>query len=533
MGLGFMLMLEKIKIRTGLTAVLGLFFIALLASTLLASWDAKKSHDGVRRLHLVSVEQVDPLYQAHGLLLRANLALTTSFRAVQDGLFDQSVGSRQRAAEFVKEANAHILSYLAVPKSDEGVRRAKDVEDTYQAFVQTVDAQINALAAQNLSEYDKASLGASQSIAAFERAMRLYFERTTAVSTDELEQAEQRYSTSLLMTGALVGLALVLLAICANFVVRGVVRPLNEVTALFDRIATGDLTIHVASRSTNEIGLLMAALGRMRDSLMRTIGQVRQAAIEVDMGSGEIASGNTDLSARTEQQAASLQETAASMEELYSTVRQNADSAQQADQLAEQSRAVAQRGGETVDLVVQTMNEISSSSEKVAEIVSVIDSIAFQTNILALNAAVEAARAGEQGKGFAVVASEVRTLAQRSAQAAREIKQLIDESLEKVSAGSTQAKEAGVTMAEVVASVGRVTDIMGEINAASEEQVSGIHQVNVAVSQMDTVTQQNAALVEQAAAATTALNEQAHRLVEAVAVFKISPEGRSLIELDE
>jgi len=249
---------------------------------------------------------------------------------------------------------------------------------------------------------------------------------------------------------------------------------------------------------------------------------VRRGVDEINVGSREISAGNTDLSSRTEQQAASLEETAASMEQLASTVKQNADNARQANQLAASASDVAERGGSAVSEVVSTMQGISASSRKISEIVSVIDGIAFQTNILALNAAVEAARAGEQGKGFAVVAGEVRSLAQRSAQAAKEIKGLIEDSVTKVGAGSQQVERAGATMQEIVASVKRVTDIMGEISAASEEQSSGIDQVNRAVSQMDEVTQQNAALVEEAAAAAGSLQDQAHRLAEAVAVFKIN-----------
>ena len=299
-------------------------------------------------------------------------------------------------------------------------------------------------------------------------------------------------------------------------------QPLQEAGHHFDRIAGGDLTARIEARNTNEIGLLFAALKRMQESLTRTVSAVRRGVDEINVGSHEIAAGNTDLSSRTEQQAASLEETAASMEQLASTVKQNADNARQANQLAASASDVAERGGSAVSEVVTTMHGISASSRKISEIVSVIDGIAFQTNILALNAAVEAARAGEQGKGFAVVAGEVRSLAQRSAQAAKEIKGLIEDSVGKVGAGSQQVERAGATMQEIVASVKRVTDIMGEISAASEEQSSGIDQVNRAVSQMDEVTQQNAALVEEAAAAAGSLQEQAQRLAEAVAVFKIN-----------
>ena len=260
---------------------------------------------------------------------------------------------------------------------------------------------------------------------------------------------------------------------------------------------------------------------QMQQSLAATVGQIRGSTDTIATASGQIASGNADLSSRTENQASSLQQTAASMEELTSTVKQNADSARQANQLAVSASEVAVRGGDVVGQVVDTMGSINASSKKIVDIIGVIDGIAFQTNILALNAAVEAARAGEQGRGFAVVASEVRSLAQRSASAAKEIKLLIDDSVNKVGAGSEQVAEAGRTMQEIVASVRRVTDIMGEIMSATHEQTSGIEQINQAISQMDQATQQNAALVEQAAAAAGSLQTQANTLVRAVSVFNV------------
>jgi methyl-accepting chemotaxis protein len=268
-------------------------------------------------------------------------------------------------------------------------------------------------------------------------------------------------------------------------------------------------------------------MGEMEDTLTDLVGRIKTATDSIVTASGQIAAGNQDLSSRTEQQASSLEETAASMEELTSTVKQNADNARQANQLAASASAVAVKGGEVVSQVVDTMASINASSRKIVDIIGVIDGIAFQTNILALNAAVEAARAGEQGRGFAVVASEVRSLAQRSAAAAKEIKTLIGDSVEKVEEGSKQVAQAGKTMEEIVDSVKRVTDIMGEITAASQEQTSGIEQINQAITQMDQVTQQNAALVEEAAAAAGSLQEQASSLVQAVSVFKMASDGEA------
>ncbi|TAL79789.1 MAG: HAMP domain-containing protein [Burkholderiaceae bacterium] len=340
---------------------------------------------------------------------------------------------------------------------------------------------------------------------------------------DQVRNADSRHyelAIKVVVAGLILSFLICILAYV--FLGRVVLRPLQLAGLHFDRIANGDLTQRVELRSRNEIGVLYENLKRMQEGLTRTVTAVREGVQEIDVGAREIFVGNTDLSSRTEQQAASLQETAASMEQLASTVRQNTDNALQADGLAKEASNVAHRGGDAVSAVVGTMEAITSSSSKIAEIVSVIDGIAFQTNILALNAAVEAARAGEQGKGFAVVAGEVRSLAQRSAQAAKEIKVLIEESLDTIRSGARQADEAGKIMSEVVQSVHGVTTIMSEISSASHEQAQGIDQVNQAVTQMDAVVQQNASLVQQAAAAAGSLQEQATRLTEAVAVFKIN-----------
>jgi len=287
-----------------------------------------------------------------------------------------------------------------------------------------------------------------------------------------------------------------------------------------NRVAAGDLSIEVEVKEKDTSSLL-AAMKRMQESLVKIVSEVRSGTESIGTGTQEIASGNVDLSQRTEEQASSLEETASSMEELTSTVKQNAENAKQANQLAIGASAVAVKGGAVVGQVVTTMSSINESSKKIADIISVIDGIAFQTNILALNAAVEAARAGEQGRGFAVVATEVRNLAQRSAAAAKEIKGLIGDSVDKVGAGTKLVDEAGKTMQEIVTAVKRVTDIMAEITAASHEQSQGIEQVNQAITQMDEVTQQNAALVEQAAAAAESLEEQAQQLMQAVSAFNI------------
>ncbi|WP_189465861.1 methyl-accepting chemotaxis protein [Litchfieldella qijiaojingensis] len=314
----------------------------------------------------------------------------------------------------------------------------------------------------------------------------------------------------------------VMVAVVLWGVMVNVIRPLHKVVDHFERMAKGDLSERIETRGNNEIGQLYASFAHMQQNLSRTVGTVRGSSQSIYQGAQGIAHGNNDLSSRTEQQAASLEETASSMEELTSTVSQNADNARQASQLAASASQTASRGGVVVGEVVDTMREISSSSHQVTEIIKVIDSIAFQTNILALNASVEAARAGEQGRGFAVVAGEVRSLAGRSGEAAKEIRALIEASVTKVETGTALVDQAGSTMEEIVAAVQKVTDIMDEIASASQEQSNGIGQVNQAITQMDQVTQQNAALVQQAASAASELESEAARLREAVAVFRLA-----------
>lgn len=416
-----------------------------------------------------------------------------------------SVGEKDRVYNSVSNAYQSLMNGGVEPLFD--FLEAGDVEG-YNAFK------------DGTGEYMQADL--YHAVARFNR-----FQQDEVARIQAEEQAHFLMVVQLVAVGLTASLIISLLAYL--FLGRVVLRPLRLASDHFDRIAAGDLTQRIEVRAHNEIGLLFDALRRMQDGLTRTVTSVRQGVEEISLGSNEIFMGNTDLSSRTEQQAASLQETAASMEELAGTVKQNTDNATRADQLAKEASKVVQRGGVAVSQVVNTMDHITTSSGKIADIVSVIDGIAFQTNILALNASVEAARAGEQGKGFAVVAGEVRSLAQRSAQAAKEIKTLIEDSLETVQSGSAQADQAGAIMQEVVASINHVTTIMGEIAVASNEQLDGIEQVNQAVAQMDGVVQQNAALVEQAAAAAGSLQQQAGNLTEAVSVFKLS--GAEIIDV--
>ncbi|WYX49778.1 methyl-accepting chemotaxis protein [Achromobacter xylosoxidans] len=496
---------------------------ALVAIAL--GWSSMRSNaEAINALDSLSVQQSNLVKDSYVQMLRATIR--ADIAAAQRAAGDKAGAAENTriVQQLLTDGKAKLERFKAIPKTTDIGREAEgQLLASFNGFAEGLQAMLGALDRGDNAEYLKLkNTKTAAASGAFSKQLTEFANTITAYSE---EQVASSRANGAVMTYVYLALVLVILAVSLGaflFMNRVVLRPLRMVGESFDRIAGGDLTTRVDVQSTNEIGVLMAAVKRMQESLARTVATVRRGVDEINVGSREISAGNTDLSSRTEEQAASLEETAASMEELASTVKQNADNARQANQLAASASDVAERGGSAVAEVVNTMQGISASSRKISEIVSVIDGIAFQTNILALNAAVEAARAGEQGKGFAVVAGEVRSLAQRSAQAAKEIKGLIEDSVSKVGAGSQQVERAGATMQEIVASVKRVTDIMGEISAASEEQSSGIDQVNRAVSQMDEVTQQNAALVEEAAAAAGSLQEQAQRLAEAVAVFKIN-----------
>ena len=523
--------MADVKVGTLLMWVLALFMVLLISLGALAGYFLWQNMETMRQLQ----EQDRRSALAAGIgqdMMSVRVSLLSAARYEQEAAESDSASLRERSRAALKDAQNKLDRVRAsfaefrqtMSAMGEERREATRIVGAYQPYIDDgVDPMVQALQSSDYVTFYFVNneFGVSRS-ETFQKAVDDFNVKKDQIREQSFASAEAALDKAMIAMGIAILIGFLLLIGVRIVFGRMVVRPLVQAGQHFDRIANGDLTHRVQVNSRNEIGVLYAALRRMQDSLTRTVSVVRQGVEEINMGSREIYAGNTDLSSRTEQQAAALQETAASMEELASTVRQNTENSVEADRLAKGASTIAAKGGDAVTAVVSTMTQISDGSRQMADIVSVIDGIAFQTNILALNAAVEAARAGEQGKGFAVVAGEVRSLAQRSAQAAKEIKQLIDESLAKVEAGARQARTAGEVMREVVSSVEGVTTIMAEISSASHEQSDGIEQVNRAVAEMDGVTQQNAALVEQAAAAAGSLQEQATRLAEAVAVFKIN-----------
>jgi len=517
-------MLSRWSIRTSLTLV-GIILVALtmvvgvLGLTALGS--ASKSLDRIARGDLVAIHALD---DASAYLLRSRVSLDRFTALTAAGDTETAKKVLDRAVELYGFSNKNWQTYVDAPKTGVDQAQMDELLARRTALVRDgMEPEFAALRANDMAAYHAiADTKISPMFVSYDNAASVVIKNLQQQAVDQQADAQSNISLMTTLIIAFATLAL-LLVIGLRFALRGlIVQPLQDATECFERIAAGDLSEAIEVKSRNEIGRLFAGIKRMQESMASMVTAVRSSTESIDTGAREIGMGNTDLSQRTEQQAASLQETASSMEQLTGTVRQNAENARQASQLAVNASDIATRGGEVVSQVVTTMQDIASSSSKVVDIIGVIEGIAFQTNILALNAAVEAARAGEQGRGFAVVAGEVRSLAQRSASAAKEIKELIGDSTHKVQSGSALVGRAGTTMDEIVQAVRRVTDIMGEISAASEEQSGGIEQVNRAVVQMDEVTQQNAALVEEAAAAAGSLEDQTRQLQAVLSGWKVA-----------
>ena len=516
-----MAFLNTLKIGPRLGAGFAIVLVLLCVVGGIGLMQASHIYDGTNEIGSNWLPSVETL---GSLRARADDVRRLSLRELLAVDANQMSTTRAQHTAAINAFNSSLDAYSKLVSSPEEQRILDSMKSSWASYLEVDDKVVKLIDAGAGSATEARQLSATEGSKRFTATLELIdsdIKLNHDGSAAEVVKAGAAFSSARIWILLLSAFALAAGAGIAFVITRSITGPLRRSVEVAETVARGDLTAAIHVDGKDELSQLLGALRHMNERLLDTVGRVRSSSESIATGSSQIAAGNTDLSQRTEEQAASLEETAASMEELTSTVKQNAENANQGNALAARASDTAARGGEVVSRVVDTMHGISSSSQQVAQIISVIEGIAFQTNILALNAAVEAARAGEQGRGFAVVAGEVRTLAQRSASAAKEIKDLIDESVNRVNSGTALVDEAGRTMSEIVQSVRQVSDLMGEISAASGEQHRGIEQVNVAISQMDEVTQQNAALVEEASAAAQSMASQASTLREVVSTFKL------------
>ncbi len=518
-------MIRQLSIRNGIRALLFFMTLLLLAVSFMGIYAINAGNKSLDAINRIQAIELNKLYQSRSELMRARANAALAVRKIEIGLLDDGAKVTKQAQAAIESSHKLLQAFVAAGTvTTQGKTLADAIVASYAVYDKDgIQPMMAALEKQYTDEYYQVLEGNQSQLAAnYSKAVNDFAVYADQVTAARLQQAADNELMMKVLIAVAMALTLLMIVLSWQLLRRLFIEPLNHAIKQLEQIAAGDLSQPLPPGGKNEIGRLNQALSDMQLALRASVSQVREASLQIDVGSRELAAGTVHLSQRTEESAASLEQTAASMEQLTATVRLNASNAQQANELASNVSGSADRGAEVVGYVMEKMQEITQSSNRIGDILSVIDGIAFQTNILALNASVEAARAGEQGRGFAVVANEVRTLAGRSATAAKEIRELIGASQTRVKEGSEMATRAGETMDEISSEVMRVTALMKEISIASQEQSRGIEQVNQAVTQMDEAAQQNAALVEEASAATQSLEAQSQQLQASMAQFRVA-----------